>query len=118
VSTPLRRRTMSVLFDKPRKGWVAVLVRDDTLTDRQLVPVAIVPVPQREFKNADDVVINPRDGLKPTAFARKHLGDPVVNYCHYGRYGIYRAKVGHAMVIAQDYETALKAIIEDNTRGK
>ena len=123
MSTKLRRRVISVLFDQPRKGWVAVLVRAPDF--HQLTPcwapVEYVHVPQREFKHADDIVVNIRKRREPTAFARKHL--KIVEGCpqmraHYGRWGVYESnKTKHLLVIAQDHETLMQAIVEENRRG-
>lgn len=121
MTTKLRRRVLSVLFDPPRKGWVAVLVRAPDF--HQLTPcwapVSPVHVPQREFRSADDVIVNIPKGRTPTAFARKHV--KVVEGCpqmraHYGRWGAYVSnQPRHLLVIAQDHATLMQAVIEVNS---
>lgn len=124
MSTKLRRRVLSVMFDQPRKGWVAVLVRAPDF--HQLTPcwapVEPVHVPQREFRHVGAIVVNIRKRRAPTAFAHKHV--KIVEGCpqmraHYGRWGVYVSnQPGHLLVIAQDYETLMQAIIEENSRAQ
>lgn len=117
MSTPLRRHVTSVLFDKPRKGWVALKI------DANYAPVGFVPVPCRPFAYANDIVETQlrtvKDGRPLTAWGRKHVAGHRAYYlAHYGRWGVYASIVpGRLLVIAEDHETLIAAVITAKERN-
>jgi hypothetical protein len=109
MSTPLRRQVASVLFDQPRKGWVALRI------DVHYAPVAYVPVPQRPYAYADDVVLNVPRGRVYRPWGSKHVARPIA---HFGRWGVYASTApGQLLVIAQDHETLINAVLTAKERN-